>query len=360
MRHWQLWVFNDKKNLDFPQKISSISLRFVSLIIEHLLEENYLYENLTTFNPFHITVASFKDPKADEVPLTSHMLNVLNLSTKETDKSLSWTSVQDPRKTKPKANKKKKKKQIPTSSQPKTSKPVRASITKETVAKSQHVEVLVATADTTKRAMQAATLKTFFGESGEDQGHPPPIRDSMSALNLSKSFVHPESAPRNDATGFLTSIADIENIRLCKDPQHPAHESQTLRVPESHSSSRELKSLIADNPRIVSLGSVSTNEVMEETLSNPESMPDFEILFVSGGEDDFDKNMVDVVLGEKVDPSPVAPTRDSYTILDHVSRNKPPTIHELDAMKLQSSYGTSSAASATQPITSSPSNVHVS
>ncbi|GJS77440.1 ribonuclease H-like domain-containing protein [Tanacetum coccineum] len=94
--------------------------RYVSLIIKHLLGESYLNENLTTFNPFHITAASFKDLKADDVPVTSHMLNVANLSAEETDKSSSMTSMQDLSKTKPKADKKKKKNQIPASSQPKS------------------------------------------------------------------------------------------------------------------------------------------------------------------------------------------------------------------------------------------------
>ncbi|GJR20370.1 hypothetical protein Tco_0968897 [Tanacetum coccineum] len=50
-----------------------------------------LYKNdkLLTFNPHHITIASFsKTPSASEVPLTSYMLQVAKLSTKAPEKTL--------------------------------------------------------------------------------------------------------------------------------------------------------------------------------------------------------------------------------------------------------------------------------
>ncbi|GJX85188.1 hypothetical protein Tco_0335962 [Tanacetum coccineum] len=64
--------------------------------------------------------------------------------------------------------------------------------------------------------MQAITLKTCLGEGCEDKGHLRPNRESVSAFNLSKSSVHPESAPRNDASGFLMSTTNLETLDFAR------------------------------------------------------------------------------------------------------------------------------------------------
>ncbi|GJZ98954.1 hypothetical protein Tco_0671505 [Tanacetum coccineum] len=84
--------------------------RFLSLIFEKLLGENYISNYLTLIKPHTITATSFQKPLASEVALTSHMLKVAKLfqepeqsltppsgevNVDETaDKSLSRASVQ--------------------------------------------------------------------------------------------------------------------------------------------------------------------------------------------------------------------------------------------------------------------------
>ncbi|GJY95516.1 hypothetical protein Tco_0511877 [Tanacetum coccineum] len=93
--------------------------RFLSLIFEYLLQENYKNDKLTNFNPHHITAASFnKNPSAS--------------------------------KPKAKNDKKSRKKKTQSSSKPKTSTYVRHAKPKKQVDETQHAEEPVATADITK------------------------------------------------------------------------------------------------------------------------------------------------------------------------------------------------------------------
>ncbi|GKC72455.1 hypothetical protein Tco_1118338 [Tanacetum coccineum] len=116
---------------------------FLSLMIEHLLGENYKNDELTSFNPHTISAASFEKPLASKVALTSHMLKVakLLLEPEETfilpfggvnvddtnDKSLFGTAVQRVTQSKAPTDNKFKKKKTPASTKPKTSKIVRES-----------------------------------------------------------------------------------------------------------------------------------------------------------------------------------------------------------------------------------------
>ncbi|GJV48410.1 putative reverse transcriptase domain-containing protein [Tanacetum coccineum] len=116
---------------------------FFSLMIEHLLGENYKNDELTSFKPHTISAASFEKPLASEVALTSHMMKVakLLLEPKETfilpsggvnandtdDKSLFGTAVQRVTQSKAPTDNKFKKKKTPASTKPKTSKIVRES-----------------------------------------------------------------------------------------------------------------------------------------------------------------------------------------------------------------------------------------
>ncbi|GJS86644.1 hypothetical protein Tco_0769280 [Tanacetum coccineum] len=68
-----------------------IDIRFLSLMIEKLLGENYITNDLTLLKPCTILAASFKKPLASEVALTSHMLKVAKLLY-EPDQSLIFPS----------------------------------------------------------------------------------------------------------------------------------------------------------------------------------------------------------------------------------------------------------------------------
>ncbi|GJT00107.1 reverse transcriptase domain, reverse transcriptase zinc-binding domain protein [Tanacetum coccineum] len=75
-----------------------------------------------------------------------------------------------------------------------------------------------------------------------------------------------KSAPGSDTFRFLTPDVDPENSRLCKDLQHPAHESQTLRVPELHLASEELENLkanehVEEDPMATDSGIISLGKV---------------------------------------------------------------------------------------------------
>ncbi|GJX65798.1 hypothetical protein Tco_0300141 [Tanacetum coccineum] len=74
---------NGKKNRD----TNVCYTRYISLVLEQLLGENYHDESLTVLKPHHISAVSFQTPSASEVNLTSHMLKVAKLS-KEPDESL--------------------------------------------------------------------------------------------------------------------------------------------------------------------------------------------------------------------------------------------------------------------------------
>ncbi|GJY68433.1 hypothetical protein Tco_0471415 [Tanacetum coccineum] len=122
---------NGKKN----KETNIYYTRFLSLIFEQLLGESYITNDLTLVKPHTITTTSFQKPLASEVPLTSHMLKVDNLSKEpeqslipssgevnaddNADKSLSGTSVQPVTQPKAPTAKKPRKKKIPSLTQPK-------------------------------------------------------------------------------------------------------------------------------------------------------------------------------------------------------------------------------------------------
>ncbi|GKB62680.1 hypothetical protein Tco_0918866 [Tanacetum coccineum] len=169
------------------------------------------------------------------------------------------------------------------------------------------------------------------------------------ALNFSKSSIHPDSAPRNDAHGFLMPDANLANSRLYKDLQHHAHKSQTLRVPEPQPTFEVTKSQHKKDPKVLTfeetkqsssfslgqrgdpslhykftfstntfmqepethtdddvgiqfLGSITVDEVMKDAFSDPEAMPDDEIMSMFEGEDKSEKVLSpqDEVMADKV------------------------------------------------------------
>ncbi|GJS92432.1 hypothetical protein Tco_0799400 [Tanacetum coccineum] len=153
--------------------------RYLSLIFEHLLKDNYNNENLKTFKPYHITASSLKTPSEYEVPLTSHMLKVVKISEDHykylfppsgdviaddtADKSSSRTSVQPVTQPKAKTDKKLRRKKVIASSEPNASKIFKESPPSPQVIDTQHAEEKVATVDTTH------SLEAF--ESAEEQAN---------------------------------------------------------------------------------------------------------------------------------------------------------------------------------------------
>ncbi|GJZ65062.1 hypothetical protein Tco_0621758 [Tanacetum coccineum] len=223
--------------------------RFISLIIEHLLGDQYKNDEITIFNPFNIIVASFsKTPSTSEVPLTSHMQKVakpyepakslilpcgeLNAD-RASDKSLSETAMQSSNQPKAQTRKKSRKKQNPPSFEPKTFTYVRHLKAKKKVIETQHTEKSRATADITK---------------GLDTSKPAKEVANQPETTAIKKEPKPILA---DETVNITLDADLE------------------------------KGTLADDVRLVSLGSIQVDKVMEDTSSNPESMSDDEIMSIS-------------------------------------------------------------------------------
>ncbi|GJZ22615.1 hypothetical protein Tco_0559654 [Tanacetum coccineum] len=106
-------------------------VRYLSIIMEHLLGKDYLNDDLKPIKSYQITDAIFKDSKVSEVPLTSHMRRVARLPEKPLnlpyedanieasgDMSLSGTSVHPVSEPKAKTDKKRRKKKTPSSSEP--------------------------------------------------------------------------------------------------------------------------------------------------------------------------------------------------------------------------------------------------
>ncbi|GJV41505.1 hypothetical protein Tco_1419945 [Tanacetum coccineum] len=158
----------DKTNLSSTVLVNSspIKIKFLSLMFENLLGENYINGYHTFVKPHTISTASFQKPLASEVRLTSHMLKVAKLSQEPepslilsfgkvnaddtTDKSSSRTFVQPITQSKAPIDLKPKKKKIPPSSKPKSSYKVRVNLSKTQVAETRHAKETVATADATK------------------------------------------------------------------------------------------------------------------------------------------------------------------------------------------------------------------
>ncbi|GKB67536.1 retrovirus-related pol polyprotein from transposon TNT 1-94 [Tanacetum coccineum] len=124
-------IQNRKKN----RETNICYTRFISLVLEQILGDNYQDESLTVLKPHHISAASFQIPSASEVSLTSHMLKVAKLSKEPeeslilpseevnaeatADKSQSRTNVQPLSQPKAPTAKKPRKEKIPSSTQPK-------------------------------------------------------------------------------------------------------------------------------------------------------------------------------------------------------------------------------------------------
>ncbi|GKA52398.1 hypothetical protein Tco_0745713 [Tanacetum coccineum] len=174
---------NGKKS----REVNICHTRFLSLVFEQLLGDNYHDDSLTVLKPHHISATSFQTPSASEVSLTSHMLKVAKLSKKpeeslilpsmevnaeeSADKPRSGTNMQPLSQPKAPTAKEPRKKKNPSSTQPKVLQSSRSiSTSSPPTTHLQHAEEFVVTADATRR------------ESGEVKGYPRPIRVYVSAL----------------------------------------------------------------------------------------------------------------------------------------------------------------------------------
>ncbi|GJY08947.1 retrovirus-related pol polyprotein from transposon TNT 1-94 [Tanacetum coccineum] len=149
--------------------------RFLSLIFEKLLGENYINDALTFVKLYTILDASFQKPLAYEVALTSHMLKVAKLFQEpgqsfilssekvnvddDADKSLSKTTVQPITQPKAPTDLKPQKKRIPPSSKPKSSYKIRVILPKKQVTKTQYAEETVVIADATQSREDSESVK---------------------------------------------------------------------------------------------------------------------------------------------------------------------------------------------------------
>ncbi|GJZ54179.1 retrovirus-related pol polyprotein from transposon TNT 1-94 [Tanacetum coccineum] len=116
------------------RKPSICYTRYVSLVMEHLMKENYKNDKLLSLKPYKITSVTLRTPLENETPLTAHMCNVAEISPQplqslippsrevnaddSADKSLSGTSVQPVTQPKATTAKKPRKKTIPSLTRP--------------------------------------------------------------------------------------------------------------------------------------------------------------------------------------------------------------------------------------------------
>ncbi|GJS11321.1 retrovirus-related pol polyprotein from transposon TNT 1-94 [Tanacetum coccineum] len=227
--------------------------RYLSLIIENLLGKDYKNDKFKSFKPHHISATSFKTPSAFKDALIPRMLKVTNISidpkqtlilppkevnaSNTTDKSLFGTTMQPGYQPKASTDKRSKKKKIPSSSEPKTS----------------------------KNSLEAS-------ESAEE------LRNQSKPADAEKVTIFKFKGRWNDTLRFITLDVDLENSRLCKDSQHPAHESQTLRVPKLHSPFKEhiiIAEEVVEDPLAIDsgiklLGNVNLDELLQDQRVNVE------------------------------------------------------------------------------------------
>ncbi|GKE68736.1 hypothetical protein Tco_1526808 [Tanacetum coccineum] len=150
-----------------PEPKTNISYtRYLSLIMEHLLEDKYKNDDLLSLKPHNTTATTFKPTLKNKVALIAHMCKVAALSpyliksllppSREVnvddtaDKSSSGTSMQPVTQSKAPTVRKPRKKKILSSTQPKALQSIRESSPTTQVAETQSAEETMAIADATK------------------------------------------------------------------------------------------------------------------------------------------------------------------------------------------------------------------
>ncbi|GJX19620.1 hypothetical protein Tco_0222297 [Tanacetum coccineum] len=148
--------------------------RYLSIIMERLIREDYLNDEHRSMKQYHINAATFKYSSVSEVPLTSRIRKVAKLyeegvAEDTSDKSFSETSVHPVSRPKPKDNKKLRKKKLPSSSEPKVSS-IRGQSPTTQAFESQHAEEPKVTAETTQ--------SLDISKSTEEQDYQPQTADA--------------------------------------------------------------------------------------------------------------------------------------------------------------------------------------
>ncbi|GJS10865.1 copia protein [Tanacetum coccineum] len=104
------------------------------------------------------------------------------------------------------------------------------------------------------------------------------LRNQSKPADAEKVTIFKFKGRWNDTLRFITLDVNLENSRLYKDSQHPAHESQTLRVPELHSPFKEhiiiveeaVEDPLAIDSGIKLLGNVNLDELLQDQRVNVE------------------------------------------------------------------------------------------
>ncbi|GJY09383.1 retrovirus-related pol polyprotein from transposon TNT 1-94 [Tanacetum coccineum] len=173
---------NGKKN----RETNVCYTRYISLVLEQLLGENYNDESLTVLKPHHISAASFQTPSASEV---------MNAEA-TADKSQSETNVQPLSQPKAPTAKKSMKKKIPSSTEPKDNQ--------------------LKAADTTE-VLEKIVEKEEVAEEQTAQETPQSPYDTESEIKVGKSFFTSHLSEVQDQT-----MNDYEESAM----SHSAHTSQ--------------------------------------------------------------------------------------------------------------------------------------
>nr|GEV72729.1 uncharacterized mitochondrial protein AtMg00810-like [Tanacetum cinerariifolium] len=161
--------------------------RFLSMVFEKLMCDNYHNDSLIVLKPHHISATSFQTPSASKVNLTSHILKVAKLSKKPeeslilpfeevnaeefVDKSQSRTNVQPLSQHKASTGKRPRKEKTPSSTQPMVLQSSKSILTSSPpTTHLRHAEELVVIADANK-SLNAS-------KSAETQGNQPNTTDA--------------------------------------------------------------------------------------------------------------------------------------------------------------------------------------
>ncbi|GJW60181.1 hypothetical protein Tco_0109516 [Tanacetum coccineum] len=186
-----------------PEPKTNISYtRYLSLIMEHLLEDKYKNDDLLSLKPHNTTTTTFKPTLENEVALIAHMCKVVALSpypiksllppSREVnandiaDKSSSRTSVQPVTQSKAPTVRKPMKKKIPSSTQPKALQTIRESSLTTQVAETHPAEETVA------------------------------IVDAIKSLDTSKSVEEQVNQPKNAKAEKMKLIRRIRLLKIIK------------------------------------------------------------------------------------------------------------------------------------------------
>nr|GEV02614.1 hypothetical protein [Tanacetum cinerariifolium] len=211
-------------------------VRYMSIIMEHLLKKYYLNDDLKLMKSHQMTDARFKNSKIPEVPLTSHMQRIsqllekpLNPFSKEvnieasSDMSLSRTSEHSVSKPKAKTDKKRRTKKNPSSSKPNISKDVvQTSHTQSS--KSQPADEIEVPADINQ--------SLEVSKSAEDQNNQPQTADAEKSEERYADKLTEELADMN-ASAEKPSLSDPLS-HLCNEVSNlTTKEKNNLESPKS-------------------------------------------------------------------------------------------------------------------------------